>query len=351
MPHAETRVVLVVVLLLRLQMFYNALKRKGKGDDVSESDAETLVAIHNNMNEVTWNKLLEWEQWHVTRGEVEGDQPKLLRFMGRPFDLTPKAQIKSWLGFGIPFDRHDWTVSRGNGVLQRYVIDYYYDDGQGDDDVVPALGAQETVPIRSILVDVRPAVDNLASIYHRMRMCAPSTPALPPQPLPSAPGACTQPPLVCLSGLCNAVVGRFPGRMMEAYTRGFPTVADTVGPGTGYDKGKEGNYGPAAATASTGLLAKLSQPVVGRPASLGGLGQPAMMEPAAGGVAAGVQAVEEGCAAQFAAAARCAAAAERGEAETEECSNAPLGLNFWCASRRGARAMLQAARRCASAVF
>ena len=36
------------------QMFYNALKRKGKADGVEESDMETVVAVHNRMNEVTW---------------------------------------------------------------------------------------------------------------------------------------------------------------------------------------------------------------------------------------------------------------------------------------------------------
>lgn len=38
--------------------------------------------------------------------------PTLLRFMGRPNQLTPKAYIKSWLGYGLPFDRHDWIVDR-----------------------------------------------------------------------------------------------------------------------------------------------------------------------------------------------------------------------------------------------
>jgi hypothetical protein len=92
------------------QMFYNALKRKGKGDDVTEDQANTLVAIHNNMNEVTWELLLDWERWHVERGEVEGGSPQLTKFMGRPFDLTPKARLKSWFGYGLPFDRHDWEV-------------------------------------------------------------------------------------------------------------------------------------------------------------------------------------------------------------------------------------------------
>ena len=33
--------------------------------------------------------------------------------MGNPYQLTPKARLLSWLGFGFPFDRHDWYVDRG----------------------------------------------------------------------------------------------------------------------------------------------------------------------------------------------------------------------------------------------
>ena len=43
------------------QMFYNALSRKGKGDDVDEDDVDIVVAIHNNMNERTWRQILAWE--------------------------------------------------------------------------------------------------------------------------------------------------------------------------------------------------------------------------------------------------------------------------------------------------
>ena len=41
-------------------------------------------------------------------------------------DLTPMARIKGWLGYGVPFDRHDWHIDRGDGRLVRYVIDYWY---------------------------------------------------------------------------------------------------------------------------------------------------------------------------------------------------------------------------------
>lgn len=41
-------------------MFYNALNRKGKLDGVSETDVNAIVAIHNNMNERTWQQVLQW---------------------------------------------------------------------------------------------------------------------------------------------------------------------------------------------------------------------------------------------------------------------------------------------------
>ena len=44
------------------QMFYNALARKGKlTDDTAEEDIASVVALHNNMNEKTWAKVLQWE--------------------------------------------------------------------------------------------------------------------------------------------------------------------------------------------------------------------------------------------------------------------------------------------------
>ena len=41
------------------------------------------AAIHNNMNDTTWSMLLEWEQWHIQRGEVAGDvrPPTLYPFL------------------------------------------------------------------------------------------------------------------------------------------------------------------------------------------------------------------------------------------------------------------------------
>jgi cytochrome c heme-lyase len=44
------------------QMFFNALKRKGKGEDVHEGQMSTIVAIHNNMNERAWAQVEQYEK-------------------------------------------------------------------------------------------------------------------------------------------------------------------------------------------------------------------------------------------------------------------------------------------------
>ncbi|CAM9741383.1 unnamed protein product, partial [Ectocarpus fasciculatus] len=44
------------------QMFWNALSRKGKAENTEEEDMDIVVSIHNNMNELTWKKILEWEK-------------------------------------------------------------------------------------------------------------------------------------------------------------------------------------------------------------------------------------------------------------------------------------------------
>ena len=84
------------------QMFYNALKRMGmvmiaesscpcelvsygtssrplQDENVQETDMESVVAIHNNMNENTWCEILNWERLH----SAKCDSPKLSRFFGR----------------------------------------------------------------------------------------------------------------------------------------------------------------------------------------------------------------------------------------------------------------------------
>ncbi|GAB4819127.1 hypothetical protein N2152v2_006173 [Parachlorella kessleri] len=134
------------------QMFYNALKRKGKGDDVTEDDMDSVVHAHNTMNELTWQRVAVWEMLH----RAECPSPSLLRFRGRPDDLSPLARVRSWFGKQLPFDRHDWYVDRC-GKEVRYVIDFYYDDDKA--------GTPEAFE-----VTVRPALDSLDAFMDRLRM-------------------------------------------------------------------------------------------------------------------------------------------------------------------------------------
>lgn len=145
------------------QMFYNALARKGKLDGTREDDMDNVVAMHNNMNEKTWRKVLQWE---ALAGH---DSVKLLKFQGRPTDLSPKALFKSKVfGHPLPFDRHDWVVLRDDNTTVRYVIDYYFDESRArdsPDSAMPPLQDDDATP--SLLVDVRPALDGPMQLYER----------------------------------------------------------------------------------------------------------------------------------------------------------------------------------------
>lgn len=100
---------------------YNAMLRKGY-DDTPEDAVESMVAVHNFLNEGAWAEIVAWEQrfsrglgkgWELCRRGEEGfeesmlarervPQPKLLRFMGRPGDVSPKAAVLGWIGWAWP---------------------------------------------------------------------------------------------------------------------------------------------------------------------------------------------------------------------------------------------------------
>ena len=182
---------------------YNAMQRKGYSSTPIDA-VEAMVAVHNFLNEGAWSEIVEWESlfrnglwdgWtNCSRGEAhiqriramkeasaarrakmglapqqqsEGEEPKLLRFRGRPQEPTPKARILQVLGktfpesFGseAPFDRHDWTVLRtmkdGRTKEVRYVIDYY------------TGGLQESgEPV--FYLDIRPALDTPTAAVERV---------------------------------------------------------------------------------------------------------------------------------------------------------------------------------------
>ncbi|KAI8366693.1 cytochrome c/c1 heme-lyase [Radiomyces spectabilis] len=133
------------------QMFFNAMRRKNW--DPKEEDMPVVVPIHNAVNEQAWQKILEWESMHQT----ECNQPKLLKFQGRPKDITPKARFRSLFGYTLPFDRHDWTVDRC-GERVTYVIDFY--TGKRDPRRPEAV---------SFYLDVRPGLSP-GGIWDRIKM-------------------------------------------------------------------------------------------------------------------------------------------------------------------------------------
>lgn len=144
------------------QQMFNAMMRKGK-DEVPEDAVESMVDVHNFLNEGAWQVILDWEQKYTDAVKTE---PRLLRFTGRPDDMSPRAQMYGFLGKFFPesfnaeppFDRHDWTVLRGNGSGDweevRYVIDYY--GGPDDPHGMPTF-----------FLDVRPALDSFANAKDR----------------------------------------------------------------------------------------------------------------------------------------------------------------------------------------
>ncbi|KAG2186360.1 hypothetical protein INT43_002798 [Umbelopsis isabellina] len=135
------------------QQFYNALRRKGW--ETPEDHIETMVDIHNFLNEEAWNEVLKWEAMRECPCD---EDPYLARFQGKPQQISPKARFHTWMGAPRPFDRHDWYVMRC-GKETRYVIDYYE-------------APEETPGVPVFSLDVRPAMDDAESIMTRFKVAA-----------------------------------------------------------------------------------------------------------------------------------------------------------------------------------
>ena len=156
------------------QQMYNAMIRKGKidtntGEEIPEDAVESMVFVHNFLNEGCWQEVLEWEKPYTEKTNVA---PKLLKFMGKPDQLSPRAKWYQMLGkwfpnhfYGeAPFDRHDWVILRADptstdpetpGLKKvRYVIDFY--GGPDDSDGLPTFN-----------LDVRPALDDASNARDR----------------------------------------------------------------------------------------------------------------------------------------------------------------------------------------
>lgn len=144
------------------QQMFNAMIRKGKGD-VPEDAVESMVNIHNFLNEGAWEEIETWEKPYTKETHVS---PRLLKFTGRPDTLSPRARYYNLMSkifpdsyeSELPFDRHDWTVLRsdgqGNWKEVRYVIDYY-------------SGGDDPFGLPSFYLDVRPGLDNIDNALQR----------------------------------------------------------------------------------------------------------------------------------------------------------------------------------------
>ncbi|VDL60689.1 unnamed protein product, partial [Hymenolepis diminuta] len=89
------------------QMFWNAMLRKGwrwKDDQISAEDMNNIVNIHNANNEAAWMEVLKWEAMHYKTCQT----PRLRSFSGNATNYSPRARFRHWLGYELPFDRHDW---------------------------------------------------------------------------------------------------------------------------------------------------------------------------------------------------------------------------------------------------
>lgn len=139
------------------QMFWNAMLRKGwrwkEEETMNPNTMDNIIKIHNANNESAWQEVLKWEALHAQ----ECGNPKLKSFGGKATDFSPRARFRSWLGYQLPFDRHDWIVDRC-GKEVRYVIDYY------------DVGEVDTKTHEFAVLDVRPAIDSLEAVWDRMKV-------------------------------------------------------------------------------------------------------------------------------------------------------------------------------------
>ncbi|GAA6062549.1 hypothetical protein JCM10212_004110 [Sporobolomyces blumeae] len=123
--------------------FYTALERKNRNPN--PKDMDIVVPIHNAVNERVWQQVLEWERLAMGLAPGQDTGVKLVSFMGRPKQMSPRARWKSFIGYTAPFDRHDWIIDRPvqpptgsspsasdspapsapDSIRVRYVIDFY----------------------------------------------------------------------------------------------------------------------------------------------------------------------------------------------------------------------------------
>ncbi|MBZ3874430.1 Cytochrome c-type heme lyase [Sciurus carolinensis] len=107
------------------QIFWNAMWRKGwkwKDEDIRQKEMYNIIRIHNQNSEQAWKEIFKREALHAAVSLWSIIDP-IWRESKRVF-YSPRARIRSWMGYELPFDRHDWTINHC-GTEIRYVIDYY----------------------------------------------------------------------------------------------------------------------------------------------------------------------------------------------------------------------------------
>ena len=138
------------------QQFFHALLRRNK--TAEEEAMESVVFVHNRVNEDSWEQVLEYENMYSKQCK----NPSLQRFVGKSEEPSPKAWIRGKLGLGggeTLFDRHDWYVDRCDLRSVRYIIDYY--------DTSETANADPNG--FNVRIDARPALDTLQDAYDRVR--------------------------------------------------------------------------------------------------------------------------------------------------------------------------------------
>lgn len=129
------------------KQFFEAMMRKNWSPEAA--DMQTVVPIHNQVNELAWSHILNWERSHLEEMEKKCGGISLTSFKGDLKKLTPRAWVRlAIFGQDKPFDRHDWLINRC-GVEVPYVIDFYGTD-------------------RGVVVDARPKVDSWEGLKLRV---------------------------------------------------------------------------------------------------------------------------------------------------------------------------------------
>lgn len=76
--------------------FYTALERKHRNPRAQDMDI--VVPIHNAVNERVWHQVLEWERAAMGLQPGQETGSRLVSFVGKPKQMSPRARWKSLIG-------------------------------------------------------------------------------------------------------------------------------------------------------------------------------------------------------------------------------------------------------------